>query len=143
MRVWPLALSVAAAAPFAAVQALISTARVSLWVFTLDDLFDEEAVLESEMMRRADRYRSLAHGGDPDLGEDSLAVALREIRLDLARYSLFGSLGTEWANALCGTIDGMVREYQWRTLLRQDSAMPLPSYEEYIANGLYSIGPSI
>src|SRR5438552_15844018 len=73
VRVWPLALSVAAAAPFSAVQALISTARVSLWVFTLDDLFDEEAVLESETMRRADRYRSLAHAGYPHLARETHA----------------------------------------------------------------------
>src|ERR1051325_7597713 len=48
VRVWPLALSVAAAAPFTTVEALISTARLSLWVFTLDDLFDEESVPQGE-----------------------------------------------------------------------------------------------
>lgn len=41
VRVWPVALSVAAAAPYSSVEALISTARLNLWVFTLDDLFDE------------------------------------------------------------------------------------------------------
>lgn len=40
-RVWPLALSVAAAATFSSPEALVSTARLSLWVFTLDDCFDE------------------------------------------------------------------------------------------------------
>lgn len=140
VRVWPLALSVAAAAPFSSVQALISTARVSLWVFTIDDLFDEERVPESEMMRRADRYRALAHGATVDRAEDSLAAALQEIRQDLIRYPLFSQLGDEWAKSLCGTIDGMVREYQWRAMLVRDREAPLPSYEEYIANGLYSIG---
>jgi len=140
VRVWPLALSVAAAAPFAGVQALISAARVSLWVFTLDDLFDEERVPESEMMRRADRYRALAHGHAAEMAEDSLAAALQEIRADLSRYALFESLGDEWANALCGTIDGMVREFQWRAMLTRNPDMALPSYEEYVANGLYSIG---
>jgi hypothetical protein len=140
VRVWPLALSVAAAAPFSSVDALISTARVSLWVFTLDDIFDEERVPEKEMMKRADRYRTLAHGGSVGAAEDSMATALQEIRQDLARYSLFEALGGEWANALCGTIDGMMREFQWRAMLCQDPSAPLPSYEEYIANGLYSIG---
>src|SRR5579883_1472713 len=51
VRVWPLALSVAAAAPFSSVEALVAEARVSLWVFTLDDLFDEERVPERELMR--------------------------------------------------------------------------------------------
>jgi Terpene synthase family 2, C-terminal metal binding len=140
VRVWPLALSVAAAAPFSSVDALISTARVSLWVFTIDDIFDEERVPESEMVKRADRYRALAHGKSVDIAEDSLATALQEIRQDLTRYPLFASLGDEWANSLCGTIDGMMREYQWRAMMRQDPAAPMPSYEEYIANGLYSIG---
>src|ERR1051326_4638880 len=60
VRVAPLSLSVAAAAPFTSVEGLVSTARLSLWVFTLDDLFDEEAVPEAEMMQRADEYRALA-----------------------------------------------------------------------------------
>ena len=36
VRTFPLALSVAAAAPFATPSELLDTARVSLWVFTLD-----------------------------------------------------------------------------------------------------------
>jgi len=140
VRVWPLALSVAAAAPFASAQTLISTARVSLWVFTLDDIFDEERVPEREMVRRVDRYRALVRGMPTEMGEDSLAVALREIRADLTSYPLFESLGDEWAKALCGTIDGMMCEYRWRAALAADASAPLPSYEEYVANGLYSIG---
>src|SRR5687767_9925523 len=62
VRVWPLDLSVAAAARFSPVEALVSTARLSLWVFTLDDLFDEEHVPEQELMRRAQRYRAIAFG---------------------------------------------------------------------------------
>src|SRR5689334_24001505 len=61
VRVWPLSLSVAAGAPFTSVEALISTARLSLWVFTIDDLFDEERVPQGELMKRAARYRALAH----------------------------------------------------------------------------------
>src|SRR5213082_3214491 len=111
VRVWPLALSVAAAAPFSSVEALVSTARLSLWVFTLDDLFDEERVPQVELMKRANRYRQLAHREIACPSGDSLATALCELRDDLATYALFDSLGTEWADALCGTIDGMTREY--------------------------------
>jgi terpene synthase-like protein len=142
IRVWPLSLSVAAGAPFASVEALISTARLSLWVFTLDDLFDEERVPQSELMKRAERYRALAHGEIPCPNGDSLATALCEIRDDLAKYALFGPLGTEWANSLCGTIDGMMREYNWRLAYRKgaDENATLPSYGEYVATGRYSIG---
>ena len=43
-----------------------------------------------------------------------LISALCEIRDDLATYRLFETLGREWASSLCGTIDGMQAEYQWR-----------------------------
>jgi hypothetical protein len=143
VRVWPLSLSVAAGAPFTSVEALISTARLSLWVFTLDDLFDEERVPQAELVRRADRYRALAHNTLPCPSGDSLATALCELRDDLATYPLFASLGTEWANSLCGTIDGMMQEYQWRLVDRSDAragAAVLPTYSEYVATGRYSIG---
>ena len=142
VRVWPLSLSVAAGAPFTSVEALISTARLSLWVFTLDDLFDEERVPQGELMKRAQRYTALAHREMACPTGDSLATALCELRDDLATYSLFGPLGSGWANALCGTIDGMMREYQWRLAYRKgtDEQATLPTYEEYVATGRYSIG---
>src|SRR3984893_5865188 len=142
VRVWPLSLSVAAGAPFVTVDALISTARLSLWVFTLDDLFDEERVPQVELMKRAERYRALAHREIPCPTGDSLATALCELRDDLATYPLFEQLGGEWANALCGTLDGMMRGYQWRLAYRKgtDELATLPSYDEYVATGRYSIG---
>jgi len=140
VRVWPLSLSVAAGAPFTSVEALISTARLSLWVFTLDDLFDEERVPQVELAKRANRYRALAHEEIQPPSGDSLATALCELRDDLATYPLFASLGTEWADALCGTIHGMTREYQWRSAYRDDGPVSLPTYDEYVSIGRYSIG---
>lgn len=139
-RVWPLALSVAAAAPFASVEALIATARLNLWVFTLDDLFDEERVPLAELLRRAERYRAIAHRRAADAADDSLAMALRDVCDDFARYPLFQTLGDGWAEALGGTIDGMLCEYRWRDAFRDQTTEALPSYAEYVANGLYSIG---
>jgi Terpene synthase family 2, C-terminal metal binding len=142
VRVWPLSLSVAAGAPFSSVEALISTARLSLWVFTIDDLFDEERVPQGELNKRAARYSALAHREIAPPSGDSLATALCELRDDLATYPLFEPLATEWANSLCGTIDGMMREYQWRLAYRKgaDDSATLPTYEEYVATGRYSIG---
>jgi hypothetical protein len=141
VRVWPLSLSVAAAAPMSSVEALIATARVSLWVFTLDDLFDEERVPQAELVRRAERYRAIAQDQPTAPAADNLAIALREIRQELASYPLFETpLGHAWAQALCGTIDGMTREYYWRLSYRKDGGASLPTYDEYVANGLYSIG---
>ncbi|MGH2354896.1 MAG: terpene synthase family protein [Chloroflexota bacterium] len=140
VRVWPLALSVAAAAPFSSVEALITTARLSLWVFTLDDLFDEERVPQAELVRRTERYRAIAHGQSVSTAGDSLSAALYEVVDDLASYALFPSLGQAWIDALCGTIEGMTGEYQWRLRYRRDGEAMLPSTDEYLATGLYSIG---
>jgi hypothetical protein len=63
------------------------------------------------------------------------------VRDDLATYPLFGAIGSEWANALCGTIEGMQRENAWRVADRTGAgAVCLPTYAEYVATGLYSIG---
>lgn len=139
-RVWPLAISVAAAAPFSSVKALISTARLSLWVFTLDDLFDEERVPRADLLRRAERYRAIAHSCSVAGSRDSMAAALRDVRDDLSSYPLFDTLGNEWATALCSTIDGMVAEYDWRLRYRQDPDAGLPTYQEYLDPARYSIG---
>ncbi|HLZ31517.1 MAG TPA: terpene synthase family protein [Chloroflexota bacterium] len=136
VRVAPLSLSVAAGGfPFTTLEALISTARLSLWVFTVDDLFDEGHAAEHELIERAECYRALIHREVACPPNDGLATALCDVRDDLARYPLFDRLGTEWATALCGTVDGMLAEYQW-SLPRAS----LPSYAEYVRNGRYSIG---
>jgi hypothetical protein len=143
VRVAPLSLSVAAGAPFGTVEAVISTARGCLWIFTLDDLFDEAGLSHAELIERADRYRALVRREIPCPTGDSLAVALCEVRDDLAGYPLFESLEREWTNALCGTIDGMLAEYRWSLAYASgllNPPAPLPSYAEYVSTGRYSIG---
>ncbi len=140
VRIWPLSISVAAAARFSSVDALVSTAKVSLWVFTLDDVFDEELIQGSELMRRAEQYKGIALDGEGIQEDDSLGIALSDVRDDLARYPLFHSIGEEWGNALCGTIDGMIQENNWRLSYQREGATALPTYYDYVANGLYSIG---
>ncbi|HLH71929.1 MAG TPA: terpene synthase family protein [Chloroflexota bacterium] len=140
VRVRPLSLSVVAAAPFDTLDALITTAKVSLWVFTLDDLFDEEGLSAGELVRRARHYRQITRGEFSGPWDDSLAVALADVRRDLVRFPLFALLKDEWSKALIGTIDGMIREQYWRRQLRRHGNKALPSYEAYVANGRYSIG---
>lgn len=144
VRVWPLSLSIAAATPFASVQALVSAARISLWVFTIDDLFDEEHVPISELQRRVARYNDILAGGDPaDAQRDSLAQALQDIRNDLQGYPLYAALHEKWANAISGTLDGMMQEYVWRSDYSMGSnTAALPSYASYLGSGLYSSGVS-
>ncbi len=63
-------------------------ARMSLWVFTIDDLFDEESVPYPELHRRVDRYLQFLNTGQVASRDkhDTLANALQDIRDDLASY---------------------------------------------------------
>jgi hypothetical protein len=140
IRAYPLALSVAAAAPFADHSALVDTAKVSLWVFTLDDLLDEEGLSLEELRRRGASYRAIAHGEAVADASDPLAMALIDVRNSLASYRLFPALAAVWAAALCRTIDGMLLELDWREAYRRDGASALPSIDDYVKNGLDSIG---
>lgn len=143
MRVWPLSLSVAAAAPFATADIIINMARMSLWIFTIDDLFDEEIVPFAVLQRRVDRYKQILAGGRATgPGQrDSLALALQDIRDDLSTYPLYEALWEEWAAAATGTLNAMMREHEWRLLYRSaDSDTPLPSYQAYLSYAMYSIG---
>src|SRR5438067_13746490 len=60
VRVWPVALSVVAASPYNSRAAVLAVARLGLWVFALDDVFDEQQLPEVELLRRADRYQATA-----------------------------------------------------------------------------------
>jgi Terpene synthase family 2, C-terminal metal binding len=140
VRVWPLSLSVTAAAPFCSVASLVSMARMNLWVFTIDDLFDEEIVPFSELQRRIIRYQQILDGGTTqrDRERDTLTSALEDIRNDLATYPLFPALEQHWKHAVSHTLASMSVEHRWRNVYRSNHT--LPSYEDYIQHGVYSIG---
>lgn len=142
VRVWPLCLSVVAAAPFASVPALVTMARVNLWGFTIDDLFDEEVVPFAQLQRRVAKYKAIVAGErvDQKHDRDTLALALQDIRDDLQSYPLFQTLQHEWAGAVANTLDAMLLEHQWRIHYRSaQDAMPLPTHDAYLQYGIYSI----
>ncbi len=140
VRCLPLALSVAASAPFCSRSDIFSTARVSLWVFAVDDAFDEGGWSRRVLVRRANEYRAICRGGRATLGQDELAYALSEIVDDMARFPVFQPLSSTWAGAIEGTLDGMLREDNWRHDFRRFGRPALPTYREYMTAGRYSIG---
>ena len=133
----------ASAASFSSAAALVSMARMSLWVFTIDDLFDEEIVPFAELRRRVARYNQILAGAtaDPKRERDTLVLALQDIRDDLSSYALWPALRDEWAAAVARTLDAMMREHDWRIMYRDGTGdSDLPSYDAYLDDGLYSIG---
>jgi hypothetical protein len=140
VRSWPVALSVAAAAPSSSLQALTAVTRLGLWIFALDDIFDERLFDEAELLRRARAYQEMAHGQQPGVRGDQLMEALREVRAELEEFPLFSVLHEEWATALCRCIQGMIREYGWGKRCHTGASETIPSYEQYVDNGSDSIG---
>ena len=141
VRAKSVALTFAASAPFCGSEAVVSTARVSLWIFAIDDLFDEEEASFEALVSRAETYRRMIRGDESTVpADDPVGSCLAEIIADLSSYPLFRALRGAWAHALIGTIDAMIRECQWRREYRASKRTRLPSYDDYIANGLYSVG---
>lgn len=140
-RALPLSLSVSAAAPFCDLDALEATARVSLFVFALDDFFDESGAPIELLAQAAEQLKRVTLGEvGPKLSQPGLAEPLLEVRNGLAGFPLFDGLQREWEAAVGATIDGMLLESQWRNAFQEDGASGLPSYEDYLACGRYSIG---
>jgi len=140
VRVWPVALSVVTASPHNTPEAVLAVARLGLWIFALDDVFDEEQLPETELLRRAERYQAIARGSSAAPAGDTLAAALDGVRDELAGFALFESLAEDWATSLCQTIQGMIHEYHWRQRYLAEGASALPGYAAYVENGRYSIG---
>ena len=138
-RVRSLALTFAATAPVCSARSLASTARVSLWIFAVDDAFDEGSFDADTLFRSATEHAAIARGVQlPASTDHPLAIALHDIIADLSTYPLFGPLRGHWADALGGTLESMKVEHRWRDAQRESGS--IPSYEEYIDNGRYSVG---
>ena len=93
VRILPICLSVTAAAPFADLQAIIDTARVSIWIFALDDLFDEGQFTPARLALQADHYERILLERPERAADDELATMLRQVKAGLAEHALYGQLG--------------------------------------------------
>ena len=140
VRILPICLSVAAAAPFADLQAIVDTARVSVWIFALDDLFDEGQFSPAELALKAEHYERILLERPVRAADDELATILRQVKASLAEHSLYGQLGTEWAQALNGTIQAMRQENEWAAAFQQNQLAAMPNYDEYLDCGRRSVG---
>ena len=142
-RIEPLALSITAAAPGASVASLAATAQVSLWVFAIDDIFDERLVPIEPLRERCRHYVARARGDldepcDPD---DPMEVALAAVLRDLRPFPLFEPLRASWAAALARTLRGMLFEdAAQRRYAADKNPDELPTYAANLEQGLNSIG---
>jgi hypothetical protein len=101
-----------------------------LWIFGLDDLFDDPAADDSQVASWAERFAS-----DPPIDpadNDLLRAALGSIHVALSSYPLFAGLASQWRTAMAEIVQGMLTERQW-------SASVSPTFQAYLANGMTTI----
>ena len=109
------------ALPGAGLAELGLLTRWWLWIFGVDDVFDDPAVPEDRIADWAGRFTAAADPGD----RDRLRAALGSIQRDLARYPLFAPMAERWRAGMAGVVRGMLVERRWST------GEP-PSFEEYL-----------
>ena len=141
-RIPPVALLMAAVMPRLSLPAALLASQITFWIFMLDDLADERQVTLDEFQQKAEVWYQLAQDGSPDETNDydELGIILLEIRADLASYRLFEPLRSMWATQVRLIIEAMAQEYQYGLQYHDQQAQRLPTLDEYLHYGAYSIG---
>ena len=138
VRVPQVALTMAAAAPFLGVRELLPAARMSLWLFAVDDLCDGSPVdtgglPDAPPWSLFERSLSLLEAAeDVDPGDEPLPRAMRDIREELAGFPLAAALRPHLVASLREVRTGMWLEAEWSSLFRRSPEGPGPSLEEYL-----------
>ncbi len=101
-----------------------------LWIFGVDDLFDDPTADDSRIAFWTERFAS-----DPPVDpadDDPLRAALGSIHNALLSYPLFACLASPWRTGMTEIVQGMLTERQW-------SVSTPPTYQAYLANGMTTI----
>lgn len=141
-RIPAAALVAAMALPRIPLADSLLVAQMMLWIFAVDDRADERMVTLAELRRKTEQWCLIAnHGaGNNDDGDD-LAAILLEMRRELSKSHLFEPLREYWVSRLRLLGKTMIQEYQ--DGLKYDTTHgtnSLPSLDEYLHNGIHSIG---
>ncbi len=140
VRIRPLALTMAVCAPHYPAEALAAVGMLNLWVFALDDHFDEGLFPAEEYPSRVQHYCGVAHNQVFPNPDDPLGVALFDLIGKLNAYGRFAEFRYLWADALCGTMEGMLQEFNWQLNYQKRGAAALPALQTYLKFGRYSVG---
>ncbi len=142
VRIPSVALLIAAIAPRLNLPASLLVTKMLLWIFELDDRIDEHTIPWAELQAKIDAWHLIARDGPKSESpeSDELAAILLSIRADLSQFFLFEPLGKDWALNVHLLVEAMTQEYQYGLRYRADPAQPLPTLDEYLRYGAYSIG---
>ncbi len=119
------------AMPNLAVAELGLLTRWWLWIFGVDDVFDDGAVPDERVDDWTRRFlRDLPADDDP------LLAAFGSIHDDLRRYPLYPPLAGRWRAGMAEIVRGMLRERRWSGA---PTSAGEPSYAAYLDNAMTTI----
>lgn len=131
--------------PFLAPPELALLTRFWLWIFGVDDRFDDLTVPDAEVATWSVRWAEglAAEPGEaepwaaePGAELDLLLPAFGSLRRDLGRYRLYRPLADAWRDGMHDIVTGMLTERRWHGAL---TPAELPSYQAYLENGIRTI----
>lgn len=136
------ALTLAAAAPDWDPANLQLLAKVTLWIFSIDDAIDEAQIPTKLLTRKLAAWRTVLQ--DPcrshRRASDEYTAILAEIGRSIAKSPLFKPLHAHWRRNFERMFAGMLFERETGRRVRADGPAALPSYAAYLEHGLYSVG---
>jgi hypothetical protein len=119
------------AMPNLAVAELGLLTRWWLWIFGVDDVFDDGAVPDERVDDWSSRFVCELFADD-----DPLLAAFGSIHDDLRRYPLYPPLAQRWRAGMAEIVRGMLRERRWS---RARTPAEQPSYTTYLDNAITTI----
>jgi hypothetical protein len=139
-RIRPLRQTLAMIAPTLPAADLALLSALNLWIFAIDDLFDEGGLTVREVDRRCAGFRAVLRDPGTPTSPGSLDRALADVTGALGERQLHESLGRYWRAAMCATLDGMRREHRWRIRHLASRRRWVPAADEYRRCGRASVG---
>jgi Terpene synthase family 2, C-terminal metal binding len=107
-----------------------------LWIFGIDDRFDDLGTPEAELAEWSRHFTRIVRQEPADSADDLLLAAFGALRRDLAPYPLYPMLAETWQKGTADVVDGMLAERRWAGAATTGEP---PSYDEYLANGIKTI----
>jgi phytoene/squalene synthetase len=112
-------------------------ARIWAWITAIDDAFDRDYESLEAVRAAADHCRAVVAGQAPPAA-DPLALALADIRDQVAGYPAFAELGPLWRRTVTELVDAMELERRWGHALGAGGAPP--SLDDYLRAGAATVG---
>jgi hypothetical protein len=142
VRIPPLAFHNAVIMPHVDVSESLLLAKLTLWIFGIDDVIDErmvplkrlEEITEQWCLIACDHCCTVVDDGD------ELSTMLLDIKGELSTYPAFDVLRQCWATHVCRLIQAGRQQYQYALQYSASGPGALPTLDEYLGNGMYSIG---